>query len=205
MMVSYMYQPTDHNSPFLWFNNRPKIDLKEQLYFELVCFGYISFNSELGIIWNNVTNRQMGYVSNSGYIGLGWRYQGRVVHMLAHRLIWMCCHDFIPIGLEINHINSIRSDNRIANLELVTPRQNNLHAIQNNRVDFGSISNKLKAWYSENPGVGAKLTDDHVREIRNRYALGGKANTSRALGLIYGVEHSTILDIVNYKSYKWVK
>lgn len=45
-----------------------------------------------------------------------------------HRVIWEAVHGPIPAGMEINHINSIRDDNRIANLELVTPEQNRAHA-----------------------------------------------------------------------------
>ena len=34
---------------------------------------------------------------------------------------------FFPRGLQINHINCRRDDNRLENLELVSPRQNSLH------------------------------------------------------------------------------
>lgn len=46
---------------------------------------------------------------------------------MAHRMVWMSVHGAIPPGLQINHINRLRWDNRIANLELVTPRGNARH------------------------------------------------------------------------------
>ncbi|GAA3765626.1 HNH endonuclease signature motif containing protein [Micromonospora maritima] len=46
---------------------------------------------------------------------------------MAHRVIWIAAHGLIPDGLQVNHINRRRWDNRIANLELVTPKGNSRH------------------------------------------------------------------------------
>lgn len=45
-------------------------------------------------------------------------------YRLIHRVIWEMFKGEIPDGLQIDHINSNRSDNRIENLQLVTPKQN---------------------------------------------------------------------------------
>lgn len=45
----------------------------------------------------------------------------------AHRVIWIAAEGEIPAGLQINHANRIRLDNRRANLELVTHHSNLLH------------------------------------------------------------------------------
>jgi hypothetical protein len=42
----------------------------------------------------------------------------------ASRLAWELTRGAIPIGLEIDHINRVRDDNRIANLRLVTRAEN---------------------------------------------------------------------------------
>jgi hypothetical protein len=50
-------------------------------------------------------------------------------HSIAvHRVIWECVHGPIPDGMVINHLNGMKDDNRLANLELVTQRENNIHA-----------------------------------------------------------------------------
>jgi hypothetical protein len=51
-----------------------------------------------------------------------------LVLAMAHRVIWISVHGLIPNGLQINHINRRRWDNRIENLELVTPKGNVRHA-----------------------------------------------------------------------------
>lgn len=56
----------------------------------------------------------------SGYIGInigGDRY-------LAHRLAWLYHHGEDPGDSQIDHINGIRTDNRIANLRMATASQN---------------------------------------------------------------------------------
>lgn len=41
-----------------------------------------------------------------------------------HRLIWLSVNGPIPEGMQINHKNQIPGDDKIANLELVTPSEN---------------------------------------------------------------------------------
>lgn len=42
----------------------------------------------------------------------------------AHRLVWIYYNGEIPIGLDIDHINRVKTDNRIQNLRLATNAQN---------------------------------------------------------------------------------
>jgi hypothetical protein len=45
-----------------------------------------------------------------------------------HRIVWIAANGPIPDGLEINHLNGQRDDNRLVNLEIVTHAENVLHA-----------------------------------------------------------------------------
>ena len=61
-----------------------------------------------------------GTLAPSGYWLVG--YQG--IQAREHRIIWMLHHGEIPAGMQVDHINRDRSDNRIENLRLVTNRAN---------------------------------------------------------------------------------
>lgn len=78
------------------------------------------------LVWlvNNGTRCRKGNpvkgASHNGYV----RVQVGGVLSLAHRLIWEIHNGKIPPGYVVDHINRVRSDNRISNLRLVTPSQN---------------------------------------------------------------------------------
>ena len=83
----------------------------------------------------------------------------------VHRLIAIA---FIPNPENkphINHINAIRNDNRIENLEWCTHDENMAHAVRTNLTCKGSKNGQ------------AKLTDEQVLKIRKLFAEG--ANKSR--------------------------
>lgn len=81
---------------------------------------------EDGLHWKRIkTNSQKttkaGYVSNKdGYIRVMLDGKG----YLAHRIIWEMHNGQIPNGMQIDHINHIRNDNRIENLRLVSNQDN---------------------------------------------------------------------------------
>jgi hypothetical protein len=68
---------------------------------------------KVGDICNN-KNIKTGYKRVGLY---GKRYDN-------HRVIWEMFNGKIPDGLQIDHINSKKDDNRISNLQLVTAKQN---------------------------------------------------------------------------------
>lgn len=69
-------------------------------------------------------------ISRIGYRGyIAVNSHGKPVG-LAHRMIYEYVNGPIPDGLVINHKNGIKTDNRICNLEAVTPKENVHHAIR---------------------------------------------------------------------------
>jgi hypothetical protein len=73
--------------------------------------------------------RAAGAKHHTGYIKV--RIDGK--QYSAHRLIWIMHNGNIPDGLQIDHINGIRDDNRIGNLRLATRNINcqNQHLAHN--------------------------------------------------------------------------
>ena len=43
---------------------------------------------------------------------------------LVHRLVYEAFNGQIPEGLQVNHINEVKTDNRLSNLNLMTPKEN---------------------------------------------------------------------------------
>jgi HNH endonuclease/NUMOD4 motif len=84
----------------------------------------------------------------------------------AHRLVWKTFVGPIPPALCINHKNGKKGDNRLSNLEAVTPSANSAHS-------FRVLGRKAP----HNPSFGekngsARLTESKVRKIRAEYAVG---------------------------------
>jgi hypothetical protein len=58
-----------------------------------------------------------------------------------HRIVWILANGPIPSGMEIDHINGDKSDNRISNLRICTPIQNgqNKGKYKNNKSGFKGV------------------------------------------------------------------
>lgn len=94
----------------------------------------LEYNIETGIFRWKIAPRghSIGRVAvrnhGGGYIQI--RIDGEVY--LAHRLAWFYVHGEWP--RQIDHINGIRDDNRIANLRLATQTQNNANSRKRQHV-----------------------------------------------------------------------
>ena len=110
---------------------------KEQLH---TMFEYKDGN----LIYKIKTSKKMnigdeaGHISPRGYITISINYK---IYM-AHRLVWMFHYGDIPTGIQIDHINQNKSDNRIENLRLATISQNhyNITKRKNNTSGYKGVS-----------------------------------------------------------------
>lgn len=73
------------------------------------------FRYENGIITRNDRRNANGSLNRDGYLML--KIKGK--KYLAHRLAWFLCYGYFPKS-ELDHINRIRTDNRIENLREAT-------------------------------------------------------------------------------------
>lgn len=80
---------------------------------------YYRYNDD-GTLLNLRTNKIAGGLTKEGYIRI--RLNG--VEYRAHRIVWELHNGKIPEGMLIDHINRIKTDNRIENLRLATQSQN---------------------------------------------------------------------------------
>ena len=116
----------------------------------------------------------------NGYLYVSLRKDGKTIDSMVHRLVAKAFLDCVD-GLQVNHINGKRADNRLVNLEMVTPSHNYLH---------GMFVNKN--------GI-AKLTHEQAEEVKKRVALGERQVD---IAKEFNVFKQTINQIVRGTGYK---
>lgn len=123
-----------------------------------------------------------------------WR-DGHYKRFLVHVLVAAAFIGPRPEGHEVNHKDGIKTNTCAGNLEYVTPSENLLHAW---RIGLCAPRN----WVHGEKQHLAKLTESDVREIRRRYQP-RRYGTPR-LAREFGVDHSTIYNVVTYRTWKEV-
>jgi len=153
--------------------------LAERRLIAMVRDGVWSIDGQ-GRIWKRTTRsgREIGPVLADKLLPSGYRMiramlGGRRVCGLSHRLVWQHARGDIAEGMVINHLNGLKDDNRIENLEVVSYRENTLHAYRVGLVDEHG---------ERNPA--ATLSDHDIGAIRAAYAAGDV--TMAALGDRFG-------------------
>lgn len=125
---------------------------------------------------------------NNTYLQAYLHKDNTVCNKLVHRLVVATFQGTISRGLEVNHINGNKHDNRLCNLEIVTSKENSAHAIRTGLFNP----------HGEHQG-GAKLTNKQAAEIREIYRKGGVYQ--KDLAALYRVSQHVIFKIVNNISY----
>lgn len=111
-------------------------------------------------------------------------------HYTHHRLL---AEIFIPNPdnkTQVNHKNGVKADNRLENLEWVTPSENVKHAYRNN----------LKSRPIGVSNFNNKLNEEEVVSIRSRYKTG--KYTYKKLAKLFSISEHNIKSIVLRKTWK---
>ncbi|GAF88222.1 unnamed protein product, partial [marine sediment metagenome] len=80
--------------------------------------------------WRYVKTHDIGFLNKQGYIQITLWLNRKRYTTRAHRIVWLSHNGLIPTELEINHKNGDKADNKIENLELVTPSENIKHGFR---------------------------------------------------------------------------
>ena len=76
--------------------------------------------NDQGEVFDGHGRKMKGFQDSNGYQQSS--IKGK--HVLTHRLVWEAFFGEIPEGYEIDHINTIRNDNRLSNLRITTHKAN---------------------------------------------------------------------------------
>lgn len=139
---------------------------------------YASYSiTKSGAVWSNLTKRYLKQQTDKrGYKIVKLYGKNKTVHRLV-------AHTFIGRvdSLTVNHLNGIKGDNNLNNLDICTNQENMMHAYKTGlRINpFGEKANNVK------------LSSGEVAVIRTYLSIISNAN----LGLMFGVSKSTISKI----------
>jgi hypothetical protein len=122
-----------------------------------------------GTIWswrkNSAETRTLvPRIDRYGYHAVGLYRDGKRFYMRVHRLVWEAHVGPIPDGMTIDHLNEVKADNRLENLEVVSTGENLRRARENGRRERGSIPDEtiIAAIEDHNAGMSAyRAADKH--------------------------------------------
>jgi hypothetical protein len=125
----------------------------------------LDYDFETGIFkWKKITGygaqfsgREAGTLTSNGYLKIGIDQKRH----RSHRLAWLYVYGYLPLN-DIDHINGIRTDNRIINLREVT-RSENLQNIKTHHIDnksglLGVSYSKAAKSYVSQISINGKYT-----------------------------------------------
>lgn len=90
------------------------------------------------------------FKNSKGYLYVDLYKDGKRKEFRVHRLVWETFNGAIPDGMEVNHINEIKTDNSLWNLNLMTRKEN---------INYGKRTEKCS-----NPVLQLTLDEVLVKE-----------------------------------------
>ena len=99
-------------------------------------------------------------INHKGYYRIQLCKQSIVKAYMVHRLVWEAFNGSIPEGLQVNHINEVKSDNRLLNLNLMTSKENVNYGTRNERSAKKKINGK-----KSKPVLQFDLQDNFIKEF----------------------------------------
>jgi hypothetical protein len=80
---------------------------------------------ETGILYSRRTCKSIGVLNTRGYITITKKVNGKVYRIKRSHVIWWSKYQKMPsVKMHIDHIDGDRANDRIKNLQILTPQQN---------------------------------------------------------------------------------
>lgn len=149
-----------------------------------------------GEVINTRTGRKLKVGSNQkGYKQVQISNGVKSKTISIHRVVWESYKGVIPKGMEINHIDGNKENNHVANLEVLTRKENMRHA-----VEIGLIKSGVDCLLS----VSVNQIDVITGDVINTYG------SIRQAEKITGVQGSSISSVcsgsrITAGGFKWIK
>lgn len=148
-------------------------------------------NLDKGEVRNRKTNKLLGSVDNHGYLTATLTentksYRYRIAEMIALKAKLTPLHPMV-----INHIDGNKLNNSITNLEVVSIKENSIHAhnlgLSKNPIAYGEYASR------------AKLKLSNIKTIKKMHL---QNNSMRAISRYFNVHHTTIRAVLLNKTWQ---
>lgn len=140
----------------------------------------------------DIKNLKKGNIINKNKNNYGYLYftiydkkLKKNINFLQHRFIYEVFNGLIPKNLEVDHINEIKTDNRIKNLQLLTHKEN-VQKSRNKQIISTCIKTGENRIFKSITSAAIKLNiwQSQISSICSNYN-GFKSATSKKDGCVY--------------------
>lgn len=145
---------------------------------------------------NTYVGRLLKAHNRRGYRQFVFAVDNATKNASCHRTVWEAFNGPIPPGMQVNHKNGIKHDNRLENLEVVTQSENMVHA------------RDILGWRGSAPPIGigskngrAKLTEADIQVV---ISLRKTGLSQQKIADRLGVDQTSISRILLGKSWSTV-
>lgn len=134
-------------------------------------------------------------VNNRGYLSV--RLAGKT--KMVHRLVAESFIDNPENKPYVNHINGVKLDNSMENLEWCTHLENMQHARKERLFSEVGLANSKRTLLDSNPN--SRLSDEAIKDIRDHFKKRCTQYGAGAFAKKYGVSPTTISYVVNFRKH----
>lgn len=163
-----------------------------ELYYEVSNFGRVKSLRRKWVSGFKEDTIKSPALGTGGYPYIFFNVDAIAISARIHRLVALHFHENPNNYRVVNHLNSIRHDNRSFNLEWTTQKKNVKHAIEH-----GFQNSMIGA-----KNVMAKITEDDVRKIREMYNSGNISQ--RELSEKFKIHNGAVSMIITRKRWKHI-
>ena len=168
--------------------NQPQeriVEKEVEVWKDVVGFESLFLVSNFGEVYSKRSSKILKQnLHNNGYFTIATKIGGRNgkdVCFKVHRLVATAFLPNIENKPYVNHIDGVKTNNNVNNLEWCTAKENTDHAIRTGLLDYSKRS------------VVKVLNEDQISFIKEKYKPFCREFGSKSLAKMFGVSKSTIV------------
>lgn len=141
-------------------------------------------NPLTGEIFSKKSKKSMGHIHSTGYIKIALKIKGVFRTVTRSRVVWAMSNGALPKNMEIDHINSDKTDDRLCNLRLVTHSENQLN--MNDKLQTNNTSGiRGVSWHKQKKKWEARIKIRGVRITKYFVEKDDAIHCREAMEIIY--------------------